>query len=212
MPIWFQAIKGVPAVQSGIRTIAMILPLTVGSIIAGQATSRVGYCNPFMYASSILMAIGAGLYITLDLGTSAGKWIGYQILFGFATGIGIQQGAIIAQTVLDKIDVPVGITIIFFLQSLGGAVFLSVGENVFETRLVRGLTKVLKNLNAAEIFNAGATNLRNSVPKANLRAALIEYNLAIRQTFIVATTMASLAIFGVLFVRWTSVKGTKKPA
>jgi hypothetical protein len=36
----------------------------------------------------VLAAIGAGLVTTFEEGTSTGKWIGYQILFGFGCGLG----------------------------------------------------------------------------------------------------------------------------
>ena len=58
VPIWFQAIEGVTAVESGIRNLPMILGLVIVSIIAGTAITLVGYYTPFMIVSSVFMAIG----------------------------------------------------------------------------------------------------------------------------------------------------------
>ena len=106
IPIWFQAIKGVSAVESGIRNIPMILGLVVVSIISGIGTTVLGYYTPWMILSSLLMATGAGLLSTFDVGTGHAKWIGYQAIYGFGVGAGMQQGVIAAQTVCTLEDIP----------------------------------------------------------------------------------------------------------
>lgn len=127
LPIWFQAIKGVSAVRSGIMNIPMVLSLVVSSIIAGGLITATGYYTPFMIASSILMSIGAGLITTFERDTGHAKWIGYQTLYGLGVGLGMQQAGMAAQTVLSKQDIPTGTALMFFAQSLGGALFISVG-------------------------------------------------------------------------------------
>jgi len=37
-----------------------------------------------------MAAVGGGLLYTLDIGSSTGKWIGYQIILGFSTGMTFQ--------------------------------------------------------------------------------------------------------------------------
>lgn len=212
IPIWFQAVQGVSAVESGIRTIPLVLSLTIASVLAGILTSKIGYYTPFAYTSGILATVGSGLFITFDLHTSEGKWIGYQILFGFGLGLGIQQGIVTAQTVLSRQDVPMGISLMFLVQQLGGAVFISVGENILTTQLVRGLSNVVKELDPARIANAGATEIKNIVPHAQLHDVLVAYNSATRHVFVVATAMAGLACLGAALMPWRSVKGKQGPA
>lgn len=80
LPIWFQAIEHVSAVQSGIRLLPMVLPMVLASITTGVLTARIGYYTPFMLFGTCLLAIGAGLLTTLQVNTSEGKWFGYQVL------------------------------------------------------------------------------------------------------------------------------------
>ncbi|KAK3068151.1 hypothetical protein LTS18_000790, partial [Coniosporium uncinatum] len=47
LPIWFQAIKGDSAVQSGIKTIPTILALVVAAISSGILVQKFGYYTPF---------------------------------------------------------------------------------------------------------------------------------------------------------------------
>lgn len=211
LPIWFQAIKGVSAVQSGIDTIPLVLALVLGAICAGQLTGRFGYYTPFILASAVLMPIGCGLLMLLDIDTSEGKWIGFQILAGFGLGLGMQQASVAAQTVLEKKDVPMGVSLMFFCQMLGGAIFVSVGQNVFGSYLVSQLVKLVDGLKPEDIVNTGATELRNVVSADQLDEVLKIYNLALRQCFLVATAVAALSILGAVLIEWRSVKGKQGP-
>lgn len=212
IPIWFQAIKGKTAVGSGIATIPMVLAVVLGSISSGQLTARLGYYTPFAMASAVIMPIGAGLITTFDLHTSEGKWIGYQILLGFGIGLGMQQGQMASQTVLPRKDVPIGVSLIFFCQQLGGGIFVSVGQNAFSTSLISGLTGVLPDINPVSLVdNNGATSLRQTVPAQDLPTVLVAYNHALRQVFIVALCLACLASLGAFTLEFRSVKGKQGP-
>ncbi|KAF2857657.1 putative MFS aflatoxin efflux pump [Piedraia hortae CBS 480.64] len=206
LPTWFQAIKGTSAVRSGIDTIPMVLSLVVGNILAGQITGRIGYYNPLAIASIIFMPIGAGLITTFDMHTRTATWIGYQILFGFGIGLGMQQGNMAAQTVLPRKDVPIGVSLMMFIQQLSGAIFVSVSQNVFGSKLVSGIVRLVPNLKPQQIVDTGATELRKLVPASALPKVLIAYNAALRQIFIVGVIMSCLAALGAFTLEWKSIK------
>ncbi|KAI6883300.1 MFS transporter [Hortaea werneckii] len=209
LPIWFQAIKGTSAVGSGIRNIPMILSLVVVSMVCGATVTVVGYYTPFVILSTVLMAIGAGLLSTLETDTGSGKWIGYQIIFGAGVGFGMQQTLIAVQTVLPKQDIPIGTAIIMFCQTLGGALFISVAQNVFTNRLLSNLKDVVPDLNSGLVLATGATSLKTVIPHEYLSGVQSAYNASLMSTFYVATAMAALSIFGSAAFEWKSVKGKK---
>src|ERR1700761_9026804 len=121
-----------------------------------------------MYASTVLLAIGSGLMTTFKLNTGHSKWIGYQFLAGAGVGLGMQQTMIAAQTVLPKADIAIGTSIMMFAQTLGGALFVSVGQNVFTNELVKGIQRNVPNLDAGFVLSVGATEIKNRVPAASL--------------------------------------------
>ncbi|KAK1060809.1 hypothetical protein LTR74_011618 [Friedmanniomyces endolithicus] len=211
LPTWFQAIKGTSAVQSGIDTIPMVLALVVGNISAGQITGRIGYYTSQAYASALILPIGAGLITTFTPFTTSSAWIGYQVLLGLGIGFGMQQGNLAAQTVLARRDVPIGVSLMMFWQNLGGAIFVSVGQNVFESRLVSELVNRDIGLSPGQIVNTGATELRSVVPAEKLGELLGIYNVAVRQVFVVGTILACLAALGAAGLEWRSVKGKQGP-
>ena len=208
IPVWFQAIMGVSAVESGIRNLPLMLSLVIASIAAGGATAAIGYYAPFMILSTVLMSVGAGLLTTFQPNTGVAKWISYQILFGIGLGLGMQQPNLAAQTVLARQDVPVGASLMFFAQALGGAVFVSIAQTVFTNSLVSGLNKV-SGLDPINVVNTGATQIRNLVPANDLGVVLLAYNGALTDAYKVALATACFSAVGAFTVEWRSVKGKK---
>jgi len=209
LPIWFQAIKGASATKSGIMNLPAILGLVVISMLAGGLVTAFGYYTPFMLASSVVMAVGAGLLTTWEVDTNSPKWIGYQFIFGAGVGLGMQQTLIAVQTALPADDVPIGTAIMMFSQTLGGALFISVGQNVFTNQLIKNLKTVVPDLNPAFVLTVGATELKHAIPERFLAGVLSAYNSTLTQTFYVSVATASLSIIGAAFVEWKSMKGKK---
>ncbi|KAI1404519.1 putative MFS aflatoxin efflux pump [Hypoxylon fuscum] len=208
LPIWFQAIKGVSAVDSGIRLLPITLSMVVASISNGIFVSRVGYYTPTMLVGTCIMSVGAGLLTTLQLDTGTGKWIGYQILYGFGMGMCFQAPNLAAQTVLPTKDVTVGTSLVFFSQLLAGSIFLSVGQNVLDTQLLNRLSG-LPGFLPSMIEDNGATTLSSSLPPELLGPILVAYNEALRQVFILGLCLSCLTMLGSAAMEWRSVKQNK---
>ncbi|KAK6223141.1 major facilitator superfamily transporter [Colletotrichum tabaci] len=160
IPIWFQAIKGVSAVESGLMNLALILATAVASILAGIGITQIGYYNPFMIASTLLMAVGSGLLTTWNPDIPTRVWIGYQVLYGLGSGQSMQTPLVVVQTVLPMEEIPLGTALVMFLQTFGGAIFISVAQNIFTNELRAGIARDLPNINATAIVDGGATSIR----------------------------------------------------
>ena len=207
LPIWFQAIKGVSATKSGIMNLPAILGLVIVSMVVGGAVTAIGYYTPFMLVSSVLMSIGAGLLTTFEVDTNHSKWIGYQFIFGAGVGAGMQQVLVAVQAALPKKDVPIGTAIMMFSQTLGGALFISVAQNVFTNQLLKNLRTVVPDLNPSLVLTVGATELKNAIEEKFLGGVIVAYNQSLTQTFYVSVAAAAVSIFGAAFVEWRSMKG-----
>ena len=209
LPIWFQAIKGVSAVHSGIDTLPMVLSLVVGAISVGQIIRRIGWYNPFLFACVTLLSIGSGLVTTFSTTTGHPKWISYQVIVGLGLGMGMQIPSLAAQATLSNKDVSTGISLMFFGQSLGGSIFVAIAQSLFANNLASSLSKI-SGIDAAAVVVAGATELRNIVGKDNIAAALSAYNGALRRAFIVALASACVGILPALGIEWKNIKGLKQ--
>lgn len=209
IPIWFQAIQGVSATQSGIRNLPLVLSVTVFSIVSGAGTQILGYYTPWIIASSVLTSVGAGLCSTFTTDTPTGHWIGYQLIYGAGVGFGLQLTLIAVQTVLPKKDIPTGTAVVIFSQTLGGAIMVSVAQNVNTNQLLAGLARTVPTLDPSLVLRTGATELKNIVPPDMLEGVLVAYNGALTQTFYVGVATAALSIVGAVLIEFKSVKAKK---
>ncbi|KAF5006013.1 hypothetical protein FDECE_7587 [Fusarium decemcellulare] len=192
LPIWFQAIQGVSAVNSGIRLLPLVLSMVLASLLTGILVKHIGYYTPFMI---------------FGIDTAEPKWVGYQILYGWGMGSIIQAPNLAAQTVLPKPDVAIGASLMFFSQVLGGAVFVSVGQNILNNQLVRRLSNI-PSFSPEMIQNTGAISLTH-LPGPIRTTVLIAYNESLRHVFRVGLILVCLTMLGALAMEWRSVKKDK---
>lgn len=207
LPIWFQVIKGASAVRSGIMNLPMLVSLIVLSILSGALVSAMGYYTPTMIMGCILVLISTALMTTFTPDTGTVKWAGYQVIMGAGIGMGAQQTVLAMQASLPAQDVPVGTALMIFYQTLGGAVFLIVAQNIFQNELVKKLTaKNIPGVDASSVAAAGATEVRNLVPAQYLGEALEAYNAAVVRTFYISVALAGVAVLATFVPEWKSVK------
>ena len=223
-PIWFQAVNGVSATKSGVMNLSLFISAMVVSVLAGGIVFAVGYYTPFVIASSIFMSVGVGVLTTTRINTDDKAWIGYQvcfcfysrfphtvlivfiqILFGAGAGMGM-QASLLAVVLSVPGDAPVCTNIIISAQTLGGALFVSVAQNVFENRLYYNIRSVVPSINANLVASVGATTLRNHVSNKDLPDVLVAYNSTLIETFYVAVAMAALSIVGAVLMKGHRVK------
>ncbi|KAI1459138.1 putative efflux pump [Annulohypoxylon moriforme] len=207
IPIWFQSVQGVTAVNSGIRNLPMLISVVLFSMGAGALVTVFGYYAPFMILGTVIMSIGGGLLSTWKPDTSSGVWIGYQILFGAGVGMSMQQPLMAVQTVLDIKDVPTGTSILVFVQTMGGALFVSVGQTVFSNKLVQELAANVPDLDPSVVLAAGATNLQHTLSPEVIPKVILSYSNALTTAFVVGTALCAFTVFGSAAIEWKSVKG-----
>ncbi|KAJ5144254.1 uncharacterized protein N7515_003041 [Penicillium bovifimosum] len=210
LPIWFQAVKENSASESGFNNLPMVVAMIVCSALGGLLVNIVGYYTPLMFAGSAFLTIGAGLCTTFKVDSRHPQWIGYQVILGIGAGLGFQQCINALQTVLPLRDIPVGIAIITFAQSLSGAMFISIAQTVFENGLVASIAINAPMVNPDALIKAGATNLSHRVPEDMLSSVLLAYNVAVTQTFYVSVVAAILSFVGAGLVQWKSMRKLPK--
>lgn len=110
------------------------------------------------------------------------------------------------QVVLKKVDVPIGTAILSLFQTLGGAVFTAVGQNLYIAKFSQGLQRI-NGVNSSHVLASGATDLTGSVPPELRESVLEAYNMSLAQgTFLAALFVACLAVPAALGMEWRSVK------
>ncbi|MCJ1383359.1 hypothetical protein MMC17_006472 [Xylographa soralifera] len=209
LPIWFQAVKDASPTESGIMILATVVAQIFSAPIAGILVSRIGYYTPFALFGSVLTTIGTGLYSTFTPSTPTANWIGYQILTGAGRGMAIQQPITATQANLPAAQANIGSALVLFFQYLGATLFIAFGQTVFISRLGNNLSTFAPSVNASDIMNIGATELRQEFSGAELEGVILAYNQALTQTFYLATGGGALAFLTSWGLGWKSVKKAK---
>jgi MFS family permease len=97
LPIYFQSILGASPIKSGVNNLPLVLAAAVFALTGGAVVMKTGRAQQVMFVGSMLATIAVGLIYTLDIGTSTGKWVGYQLFTGASMAFAIMHGLSIVQ-------------------------------------------------------------------------------------------------------------------
>lgn len=107
---------------------------------------------------------------------------------------------------MKKPDIPIGTAILSLCQTLGGAVFTAVGQNLYINKFSEGLQRI-DGVDPGHILELGATDLTHAVGPELRERVLEAYNRSLTQgTFLAALFVACLAVPAALGMEWRSVK------
>ncbi|KAI1422628.1 MFS toxin efflux pump [Xylaria sp. FL1777] len=211
LPIWFQAIRGASAAESGAMLLPSIVGLSVAAISSGFIVSFFGYYTPLMVLGSIMMAIGFGFLTTFTPITGISSLIGWQVLFGTGIGLAFPQPWTAIQTALPAEYIPAGLSAISFAISIGAALIISISQTIF-TNLLRDSLSAIPGIDVDRIISSGATDLLKIITPSQKDEVLSAYNWAVTRTFWACVVVAIMGLLAALCMEWKSVKDIEKGA
>lgn len=196
LPIYFQSIDNASPTSSGVRNLPLIIAVTIATILSGASISQTGIASPIVIVAAAIATVSAGLLYTLDIGTGAGKWIGFQILAGVAWGAAFQIPVIVGQASSAPEDLSSVTAIILFFQTVGGAFLVSAAQSAFINRL---LATIPEGVDPLAIVGTGATMIRTVFPAEQIPGILVAYMEGIKATFALTIATVGLAFVFSLF-------------
>ncbi|KXG50017.1 Major facilitator superfamily domain, general substrate transporter [Penicillium griseofulvum] len=207
LPIYFQSVYNSSPIGSGVKMLALIIPLTLAAIVQGFALSKVGIVPLFWIIGGVLGTVGCGLFYTFDIGTSTGKWIGYQILVGFSAGWTFQIAMSNAQVHASPEDMSQATAIVNFFTTVGGAFFLSAAQCVFNNQLIQTVTRRLPELDPAVVIGTGATQVRKVFTASQVIIIIDAYMVGLKAVFAITVAAYGVATVTGFFGSWKKING-----
>jgi MFS transporter, DHA2 family, glioxin efflux transporter len=207
LPIYFQAVSGVSASNSGVRNLPLILAVTISTIISGGMITAFGHFVPFMIAGSMIATIGSGLLYTLNTTSSSSHWIGYQILAGAGIGLALQVPIIAAQGTVTPADLSSVTAMILFAQTIGGAFFVSAGEAAFTNTLIGKLPVTAPSVDPANVVSVGVTLIRATFAADIVPGIVQAYMDGLKVDYAIAIASAGIAVGISGLSKWRNLKG-----
>lgn len=208
LPIWFQTVKRVSPIDSGLMTLPSLLSQIICGIFTALLVQRLGHITPFAMAGCITTAIGAGLMTTFQPWTGANLWVGYQILVGSGRGLAGQMSLLAIQYSVPKSIVSLGTSLLTFSGTLGGALFVAIGQTAFANLLFPAIEHFAPGVDPQQIINAGATDTSGTVPNADPYDIVLAYNQALTQMFYIGAAASAASLF--FCVGWGGINIKKK--
>lgn len=120
IPLYFQAVQGASATASGSFLTPMMLGIVGGSVISGQAVSRLGghYWLQGILGLTI-MCIGIFLLSRMSADTSFGQAVGNIMIMGFGLGITLPLYTLAIQNAVSYRVLGVATSTTHFFRTIG---------------------------------------------------------------------------------------------
>lgn len=201
LPIYFQSVDNVSAAMSGVRNLPLILTVTISMLASGAYISVTGIAAPITVVGTALGVVCTGLLYTLDIDTSDGKWIGYQVIGGVAWGIASQIPIITVQATASASDMSEVTAILLFLQTVGGAFMVSAAQSAFVNVLIKTLPRTAPGIDPAIIVLTGATDLRKAFSPDVLPGILEAYMHGLKIAFAIGLASTGMALIVITFLQ-----------
>jgi hypothetical protein len=131
-----------------------------------------------------MTSLASGLFTLLKPNSGPGLWVTFQLISGFSRGLTVQQPITALQASLPKSDYPVGNAFLMFSQILGGAIFLSLAQTIFNSQIVTALLKYAPEVDVQAVLSVGATDFRSVVRPESVAGVMLAYNKAITTVFV----------------------------
>ncbi|KAJ5148571.1 hypothetical protein N7448_000149 [Penicillium atrosanguineum] len=204
IPLYFQFVKGDSALTAAVRLLPFICLMVVSGFANGGLMSKFGYYTPWYLAGGILTTIGGALMSTIDENSSNSLVYGYSILIGIGAGMFIQAGFSVAQAKVTPSRESDASSFIALAQNLGIVLALAISGAVFQNKALDELQKILPNLprdalrGAISGSNGGILKQIPADTKVKVLHAVVD---AMSRTYYLVVAAGALTIIGSLFMK-----------
>lgn len=208
MPLFFQSVLEASPLRSGVLLLPFIVTGAVGGVLAGIFIHRTGRFRELMWAGTILMCIGFGLFVSFNAYTSTAKTVGFVAIGGLGSGLLFEAPLIAIQSSVKQQDVATATSTLSFIRNIalsistiiGGTIFQNSMQSQASTLRAAGLPEDLLHQLDADSAMANVMLPSTLDNPAWELAAKEAFASATRNMWITYTAFAFLAVVSSLFV------------
>ena len=154
IPLWFQAVNGSTATQSGYQILPMMAGLMAGSIGSGQIVSRTGRYKWLLAGAMTIATVGILLMTQLHADTPVTTMWVWLAIMGLGIGPSMAVFTIIVQNAVPVRAMGTATSSLTFFRQIGGSIGLAIAGTVFGSSIISGLAPALVKAGVpAEIAN-----------------------------------------------------------
>ncbi|MBI5445297.1 MAG: MFS transporter [Deltaproteobacteria bacterium] len=121
LPLFLQAVKGLPATLSGLLLAPMSASLTVASVVTGRLTTRTGRYKHWVVLGAVFVTVAMAALTRLDLSSTSAWVVGSMVTLGLGLGMILPILNLAAQNAVRAAELGVATTAVTFARTLGGS-------------------------------------------------------------------------------------------
>jgi EmrB/QacA subfamily drug resistance transporter len=139
LPRWFQAVREMSALESGLSLLPLVLSLIVSATASGQIVARTHHYKALIFGSMVLLGVGLFLLTNLSAGTDLPiLWL-WMIVAGLGIGPSFAVFTLVVQNAVNPDRIGVASSSLTFFQQIGGTVGLTIAGTIFASRFTQEL-------------------------------------------------------------------------
>ncbi|KLJ10947.1 hypothetical protein EMPG_09778 [Blastomyces silverae] len=181
MPVYFQGVLGSSPSRSGLQILA----------------------TPIHYVSWAITLIGLGLFTLLDMNSSTGHWVGFQIVYSMGAGMLVPTLLPALLAPLSESDTALATATWSFIRSFGMVWGTAIPAAIFNTRSDELAPKLIHDATLRAEFSAGqayehatAAFLGTLSPASRVEITQI-FSQSLRLTWLVSLAFAAIGFLAV---------------
>ena len=209
LPLYFQSVKQVSPLRSGILILPMMVTEASVDVMAGILIHRTGRYREIIWAGVTLMTLGTGLYIDFGTDTSIARIVGFEILGSIGTALLFQTPMIAIQTAVKQADTATATATMGSIRNFATSLSIVLGGVVFQNSMAArqsslaaaGLSKsVLEALSGDQA--AANVEIVKTIQDPALRHTVQDaFAWSLRNMFIMYTCIPAVAIVASAFIK-----------
>jgi EmrB/QacA subfamily drug resistance transporter len=159
LPVYFQAVLGANALQSGVYLLPYALSLSITSIGTGYIIKKTGAYLPLISGGMLFLTLGFALFIDFPAKPSWPRIILYQIVAGIGVGPNFQSPMLALQNSVQPHDIGPATATFGFVRQLANAISVVVGGVLLQSQLKGRKTELLEagiEVRVVELLTGGS--------------------------------------------------------
>jgi EmrB/QacA subfamily drug resistance transporter len=152
LPRWFQSVREMSALESGLSLLPLVLSLIVSATVSGQIVARTHRYKALIFGSMVLLGLGLFLLTNIRAGTDLPiLWL-WMIVAGLGIGPSFAVFTLVVQNAVNPDRIGVASSSLTFFQQIGGTVGLTIAGTIFASRFAEELPARLEAAGVPSLF------------------------------------------------------------
>jgi EmrB/QacA subfamily drug resistance transporter len=202
LPYYFQTLKGSSPLSSSAQVLAFNVFLVPSAAINGGIMQKTGKYRILHWIGFGFLALGTGLFSTMDASTSTVKWVFWQLFASYGLGCLIMSTLPAIQSSLPEEDVATSTGAHAFLRSFGFVWGFTIPGLVFNNQVKSNIhtisdSKVRVIIQSGNAFSEGGAKLIQGLSGTLKEQVMHLYTISLRNVWYAAI---GFSLLGFLFV------------